>query len=299
MNHKAIERKSLTISSIVNGLSGLAGVAVYIMTDLNALLLDGVFSLIAFVSSLVAVYISKNSHKKTETFPQGLYFLEPLYAIMKSLATLLLLIFAVLETSATAFAYFVHGNGQQMTIGPAVPYTITMFLIYIGLYFYNRYMSAKVNHLSTIILAEAKGNLIDGLISGAIGIAVLLLYLIPINSWLGFLHYTGDFFLTLILALISFKEPWSVLVASFKELANGTVHFPEIHDSIYQILEPYLNEEANDVEIHIFKQGMNIRVKINLHNVQHEIVQKLLENKPQMLYLLRKQHEYISVEYAL
>lgn len=64
MNHKAIERKSLTISSIVNGLSGLAGVAVYIMTDLNALLLDGVFSLIAFVSSLVAVYISKNSHKK-------------------------------------------------------------------------------------------------------------------------------------------------------------------------------------------------------------------------------------------
>lgn len=299
MNHKAIERKSLTISSIVNGLSGLAGVAVYIMTDLNALLLDGVFSLIAFVSSLVAVYISKNSHKKTETFPQGLYFLEPLYAIMKSLATLLLLIFAVLETSATAFAYFIHGNGQQMTIGPAVPYTITMFLIYIGLYLYNRYMSAKVNHLSTIILAEAKGNLIDGLISGAIGIAVLLLYLIPINSWLGFLHYTGDFFLTLILALISFREPWSVLVASFKELANGTVHFPEIHDSIYQILEPHLNEEANDVEIHIFKQGMNIHVKINLHNVQHEIVQKLLENKPQMLYLLRKQHEYISVEYAL
>ncbi len=55
-------------------------------------------------------------------------------------------------------------------------------------------MSTKVNHLSTIILAEAKGNLVDGLISGAIGIAILLLYLVPINSWFGFLHYTGDFF---------------------------------------------------------------------------------------------------------
>ncbi len=59
MDHKIIERKSLTVSSVMNGLSGLAGIAVYIMTDLNALLLDGAFSLIAFISSLVAVYISK------------------------------------------------------------------------------------------------------------------------------------------------------------------------------------------------------------------------------------------------
>ncbi|CYV51967.1 Co/Zn/Cd cation transporter [Streptococcus suis] len=299
MDHKIIERKSLTVSSVMNGLYGLAGIAVYIMTDLNALLLDGAFSLIAFISSLVAVYISKNSHRKTETFPQGLYFLEPLYAIMKSLATLLLLVFAVLETSATAFAYFVHGIGHQMTTGPVLPYTITMFFVCMGLYLYNRHMSTKVNHLSTIILAEAKGNLVDGLISGAIGIAILLLYLVPINSWFGFLHYTGDFFLTLALAIISFKEPWNLLVASFKELANGTIHFPEIHDSIYQLLEPYLKEDSNDVEIHIFKQGMKIRVKINLHNIHHEIIQKLLEDKPQMLYLLKKHHEYISIEYAL
>ncbi|MFZ2713922.1 MAG: cation transporter, partial [Streptococcus suis] len=39
MNHKKIERKSLIVSSIVNGLSGTAGLAVYIMTGLNALLL--------------------------------------------------------------------------------------------------------------------------------------------------------------------------------------------------------------------------------------------------------------------
>ncbi len=140
-----------------------------------------------------------------------------------------------------------------------------------GLYLYNRHMSTKVNHLSTIILAEAKGNLIDGLISGAIGIAILLLYLVPINSWFGFLHYTGDF-LTLALAIISFKEPWNLLVASFKELANGTIHFLR-----YMILSisywPYLKEDSNDVEIHIFKQGMKIRVKINLHNVHHEIIQ--------------------------
>lgn len=299
MNHKKIERKSLIVSSIVNGLSGTAGLAVYIITGLNALLLDGVFSLIAFISSMVAFYISKNSHRKTPTFPQGLYFLEPLYAIMKSLATLLLLIFAVLETSATAFAYFVNGIGHQMTTGPVLPYTIIMFFVCMGLYLYNLHMSKKLNHMSTIILAEAKGNLVDGLISGAIGLAVILLYFVPMNSPLGFLHYTGDFFLTVALALISFKEPWEGLLTSFKELANGTIQAPEIHDSIYQILETYLDEHAGNVEIHIFKQGMNIRVKINLHNVEHHLIQQLLAEKSQMLYLLQKKHEYISVEYAL
>ncbi|MGQ7395342.1 cation transporter [Streptococcus sp. ZY1909104] len=299
MNNKKIERKSLTVSAIVNGLSGTAGLAVYIITGMNALLLDGVFSLIAFVSSLVAFYISKNSHKKTATFPQGLYFLEPLYAIMKSLATLLLLLFAVLETSATAFAYFVNGIGNQMTTGPVIPYSVTMFFVCIALYLYNLHMSAKLNHMSTIILAEAKGNLVDGLISGAIGLAILLLFFVPINGPLGFLHYTGDFFLTVALALISFKEPWNGLLTAFKELANGTTHVPEIHESIYQILGSYLDEDAQDIDIHIFKQGMNVRVKINLHDVEHQLVQQLLAEKPQMLYLLQKQHEYISVEYAL
>lgn len=135
----------------------------------------------------------KNSHRKTTTFPQGLYFLEPLYAIMKSLATLLLLLFAVLETSTTAFAYFVNGIGHTMTTGPVVPYTITMFLVCMGLYFYNRHMSARLNHMSIIIQAESKGNLVDGLISGAIGLAVILLHFIPISSPLGFYITQGTF----------------------------------------------------------------------------------------------------------
>lgn len=74
MDHKIIERKSLTVSSVVNGLSGLAGIAVYIMTDLNALLLDGVFSLIAFISSLVAVYISKIAIGKPRHFLKDCIF---------------------------------------------------------------------------------------------------------------------------------------------------------------------------------------------------------------------------------
>lgn len=298
MNTKQIERRSLTVSALVNGLTGLIGLAVYIMTDLNALFLDSVFSIIAFLSILVAFFISKNSHRKTPTFPQGLYFLEPLYAIMKSLATLLLLVFAVLETAATAFAYFVNGIGHPMVTGPVMPYTLSMFVVCLSLHLYNVHMNKKINNLSTIIEAEAKGNLVDALISAAIGVAMLLLYLIPIESSLGFLHYTGDFFLTTSLALISFGEPWAVLVKSFKELANGIVHLPELHDTIYQLLEQHLEDEAQDVEIRIFKQGMRIRVKIYLHQVDQDTMSTLLAQKSQLIHHLRRTHEHLSLEYA-
>ena len=83
-------------------------------------------------------------------------------------------------------------------------------------------------------------------------------------------------------------------------------------NSIEKQLLAYQNDDSEETRLKIqelknslsdekdnLKEGMNIRVKINLHNVQHEIVRKLLEDKQQMLYLLKKKHEYISVEYAL
>ena len=41
--------------------------------------------------------------------------------------------------------------------------------------------------------AEYQANLIDGLQSASIGVAILILQSIPLDSILGFLHYTGDF----------------------------------------------------------------------------------------------------------
>lgn len=94
MNFKTIENKALLVSSSINFINALAGVVVYIITGLNALLLDSVFSIIGFIASVAAIYISKNSHKKTEHFPNGMYFLEPLFGVLKSIATLMLLLVA-------------------------------------------------------------------------------------------------------------------------------------------------------------------------------------------------------------
>lgn len=299
MNQRKIEKQSLLVSATVNALTGLAGLAVYIITDLNALLLDSVFSLIAFLSSLIGYFISKYSHRQTSSFPQGLFFLEPLYALIKSIAIFVLLFITLMETSATAYAYFVNNYGHPIEAGPVLPYTIITGAMCFLLAFYNSKKNKQINNMSTIITSETKGNFVDGAISLGIGAAVLILYFVDVNGTFGFLHYTGDFFITLLLVIISIKEPFLVLISSFKELTNATTSDQEIKQSILSILQPTLNHHDDDLDIMIFKQGMQITVKIYILTIDDsDFVERLAQSKANLLNQLRQKYEHITVEYA-
>jgi predicted Co/Zn/Cd cation transporter (cation efflux family) len=68
MNQKQIEKRALMVSACVNLLMAAAGIGVFLITDIHALMLDGVFSLIGFVSAIAATVISIVSHKKNHSF---------------------------------------------------------------------------------------------------------------------------------------------------------------------------------------------------------------------------------------
>lgn len=299
MSQKAIERKSLLISTCINGLIGLAGLWVYIITGLNALLLDGVFSLIAFLSSLAAFYISKHSHRQTRSFPNGLHFLEPLYGIIKSMAILVLLVITLLETGAAAYAYFVHGFGHVMVTGPVLPYSLAMVVICLGLGFYNLGQNKRINNMSTIIQAEARGAMVDGIISGGVGIAILILTFIPLGTPLAFLHYTGDFFISLVLVALSIREPLKVLNQSFKELALSTTDDDRLVEQVHKLVMQHYQLHSDQLDILIFKQGMNITVKLYVLNCQDsQLLSQLLASRQALETDLKTVFEQLRLEYV-
>ena len=215
MAQKKIEGRALAVSAFADFIMAASGFFVFYITGIQALCLDGFFSLIAAVSCIAAMVISKVSGKRTKHYPGGMYFLEPLYAIFKSLLTLYLLIASVQSTAATAYVYFTRGIGTPMNTAPVVPYAIAMVALCFSLGFFNHHQNKIINYASTILTAESKSNFVDGILSLGVGIAVIPLHFIPINSNLGFLHYTGDFFITVILVLCSIKEPVEVLLSSF------------------------------------------------------------------------------------
>lgn len=292
MTQKQIEKKSLIISSFVNFMIAGAGFWAYRSTGLQALFLDFFFSLIAFVSLIFATMISNYSQKKTKTYPEGLFFLEPLYAIVKSLLVIFLLITSVWTTFKSASVYFLEGKGTVMHLGPVLPYTLLMVILCFGLGIFNHLQNKKINQVSVILNAESKSNLIDGAQSLGIGIAVLILLTIDIDGPLGFLHYTGDFFITAILAMISIKAPIEILMDSFVELSKGTTKDSKIKKMIDQTMQANLGNLVNHLKYEIYKTGTSIRVEIILNQSLSVIqTQKILAARDKIQSILGKTYE--------
>lgn len=264
MKQKRIESNALIVSAFIDIIMAGAGFFIFLQTGIQALFLDFFFSLIASASAISAVVISNISKRKTPHYPNGLYFLEPLYAIFKSLLTLSLLVISVFTTAQSAYLYFTQGIGEVMNTSPIIPYSIAMIVLCFGLGIFNRHQNNKINNTSTILTAESKGNFIDGILSLGIGIAVIPLSFTPIDSSLGFLHYTGDFFITTILALFSLKEPVRALIDSFRELSGGTAADKALVSNVEKTVEKNITPFTPNYKCCLLKVGMQLKIEIHL-----------------------------------
>jgi len=297
MNQKKIELKSLIVSSVVNFIMAVAGIVVFCITNLQALFLDGVFSLIAFISTIMAIVFSITSKKKNKSYPTGMFFLEPLYGIIKAILMFVLLATSLYESGSTAFAYFKTGVGATIYFDPILPYTIIMVIMCFSLSYYNKKQNEKINKASIMLTAESKSNFVDGVISGGVGILILLLSFININGKLGFLHYTGDFFITLILVAVSIKEPIKLFATSLRELSGATVKDKEIKSKIRRIVAKEIREEELDNKFEVYKIGMHIKVVILLNdNIEKETLQRL---KTETIKEIKESFDSVSVEFVL
>ncbi len=298
MDQKKIEQSALTVGIVVNLLMGGAGLWVYLSTGIKALFLDATFTLIAVLSGISAVWISRESKTTSNTFPNGLFILEPLYAILKSLLTLGLSFYTAAVTAQKAIAYFRFGTGEKMALGPVIPYEITMVILCIGLSVYYRFQNKRIGHISTMLVSETQSTLIDGLISGGIGIGALLISLIDESNPLYFLHYTGDFFITSFLMLISLKEPLKVLKESFIELANGVVTNEKIKNSVEQIIRKHLPADIGLKKYVIHKTGMSFRIAVSLE-IRTDTVSmtELIEKINCIEKELSRHYEFVTVNF--
>jgi predicted Co/Zn/Cd cation transporter (cation efflux family) len=299
VTQKEIERRSLVVSIIFNGILTGAGIWVFIATRIQALFLDCFFSFIALLSTVMAVIISRTSKKTTKSFPDGLFFLEPLYAILKSLLELSLLVFSAIATAIPAYNYFANGIGNEMNVGPVLPYTIIMLVLCFSLGFYNKIQNKRINNTSTILAAESKVNFVDGLQSAGIGVGVILLSFIDAAGPLGFLHYTADFFITIILVLVSLKLPIKVIISAFKELTGGITDDETLKQNINTIVETQLKDVIEQKRCDIFKVGMHIKIRILLpNNIKQDMVEKLARIRGKIISDLKRNYDSFELNYA-
>lgn len=298
MNQKKIEHRALIIGIVANLIMGAAGLCVYFITQIGALFLDSVFTLIAVLSGVVAANISKQSNRTSKTFPYGLFALEPIYVMFKSLLILFLMTFTTVGVSKKAIAYFMNGIGDKMYIAPVIPYEIIMVTLCIPLFFFYRNQNKRIGCTSIMLSVESKSTLIDGIMSGGIGAAAIAISFISENGPLSFLLYTGDFFITVILMLFSIKEPIIILKEAFVELANGVVTKGKVKSQIEGVVQNNLPENTLLKNCLIHKIGMSFRITVHLDS-RNDIISKneLLEKMTSIKKELSGVYENISISF--
>lgn len=264
MQQKQVERAALRVGIIANAFMGTAGMVVFFMTGLEALFLDAAFTIVALISGIVAIVISKQSMKTTDRFPNGMFALEPLYAVAKALLTMALLLFSTMTVTREAAVYLATGDGDPITVGPVVYYELLMVAICLGMVLYYRRRNRSIGNVSTILDAESRTTLVDGILSAGIGIVALVILFIPIDSPLGFMHYLGDFFITIALVAYSVKEPIAVLRNGLVELIGGVVVDDETIGFAQGVACTHIPGGTTFDHLHVFKQGMSHTVDIYL-----------------------------------
>lgn len=298
MEYKKQEQRGVILGIVANTIMGIAGVVIYRITKIDALFLDAYFTLLAVFSGVVAVIISKQSKKTSKAFPHGRFMLEPLYAILKSILTLFLLGYTLSNGTAKVLEYFRYGTGEMIEVGPAIPYEIAMVVLGFCLYGFYRRQNKKTNDTSIILAAEAKNTLIDTLMSGAIGVGVLFLSIIPVGSQFEFLLYTGDFWITLFLVLFTIREPITVCKDAFIELTNGVVTDEEVKSSIEEVVEKNLPEDMEIRNCHIHKTGMSFRILIEVDSKKEMInTTELYEKSKTIKKELASEYENVKVNF--
>lgn len=299
MQHKKIERKALTVGIVVNILMVLAGATVFFMTGLKAMFLDTTFTVISVVSGIVATFLSSRTVRTTDRFPNGMFALEPIYAICKAMFTLSLLVFSFLDVAQVAYDYFVFGVGERMTLGPVVIYQIVTVLACAGLFLYYRRENRRIGDASMMLRAESQSTLVDGMISFGIGVAAVVLLLLPYGTPLDFLHYTGDFFITTAIVILAIKEPVEVLRDAFVELVGGVHDDDEVNAFVEEAAQRHLPADTEYDRTLIFKTGMNFTVDVYLKGVGETLnVANISACKSALESELRKRLHIVDVDFV-
>ena len=250
-----IERKALIVGAATNLFMAFAGWLGYYFSNSQALALDGNFSFVAFITVLLALRVSAIKLNQTTTFPFGQFAYESLFSLVKGLMIIGMLLMALIVNTERVFHYLAGDPASALDTNVIFIYSIFMVLLCFSLAFYYKQQNKRLANSSTLLLAEYTGVKLDGLMSLAIGIALVSIRFISIDGYFGFLHYIGDALLVIALVFLFGKEPFLLVKNAFIELAGGTLQDTKQKQHIESIINKHLSEDGLLLDSYISKTG--------------------------------------------
>lgn len=278
------EKQSLKYSMVGAFLLSLWGLGMSIYSQSEAILLDGAFNLIsaivAFFSIRVAHLTSKGSDQE---FPLGYYSFESLIVLIKGISMLVLIVIAISSNLPVLLSGGREPAIELMAIY-VFPAVAGCFILY-----YICYLGYRANP-SDLLKAEKQAWLINAVISGAIGLALVIVLLLASTSLAWISRYI-DQILVILFSLAFIGEPIKLVRGGVRELLLARPSEEFVAPIKKEIALLSLEYKLNIVALDIIKTGRHTWVTIILNPEEDEInVRRFMELKQKARALISRHY---------
>jgi cation diffusion facilitator family transporter len=224
-----LEQRALKLSIV--GAAGMAflGILFALLTRSQAIMLDGLFSLIGFAMGFATLKVARMVNQPDDQqFHFGYASFEPFVNLAKGLIITFLAIFA-LYSAVDALS---HG-GRPIASGYALLYAIVGAAGCFVIASIQRRTAAKTG--SPLVEVDARSWLIDGLLTSAVCIAFLIVVLMERTEWVVYTPYADP---VIVIGLVAFAAPlpFTIIRNNLRQLLLGAPE-PEFQKKVRAKLE--------------------------------------------------------------
>jgi predicted Co/Zn/Cd cation transporter (cation efflux family) len=270
------EKTGIYISMIGSFLLSVSAIIMAIVAESQAILLDGLYTFITLLMSLVSLkIINLVNLPETKHRPFGYASLEPFLNLVKSSIILILLIACLVTNIQTLLT-----GGRNLILDVATIYTFICIIIYFAIIYMIKKCKRKTT--SSILELEVKNWYIDTLITVGIAVSlgfVLVIYKMGLTKILPYI----DPSLVIVIVIVSLPIPIKSL---FQELKKLLLISPEnyIEKELLEHIKPisqkydfintniYAVKTGRTYQMYLYTDLKNSKVTIEqLDNIRQEI----------------------------
>ncbi|MBE2259107.1 MAG: cation transporter [Candidatus Accumulibacter sp.] len=217
----SIETRALAVGQWANLVMAVAGVSAAMLSRSDALLVDGLYSGVNFVSALIAARVARAVRRPADSrYPFGYDAYESLYVSFRALVLIGILVFALFASGEKILTYLSGGVVPALILGPILLYTVAMVVICGGLAWQFDRAWRRSGRCSDLLRTESRAAVVDGVLSAGAGAALLLTPLL-IGTPAEGLVPIADALIVLVLQSVMLPQPLAMLRAALREVTGG------------------------------------------------------------------------------
>jgi cation diffusion facilitator family transporter len=286
------EARALRLSLFGYVFMAALGITFYFLTSSEAILLDGVYSLLSFFMALMAGRVAKLVESEdSESFHFGYGHFEPMLNALRGFFILLLCAIALVS----AVYALLHG-GRPLSPGLGVVYGFSAATGCLLLAWRQRRAAKKVG--SPLLVVDARNWLVDGVISLGAGLSFLGAYIIGQTEYKHLVPYV-DPALVMVIGLLLIRVPIVTMMENLREVFLVAPD-KKVQDDVYARLEGVAQDFAiESSQVRMLKVGRFFYVMIHLvvtEDFGKHSAAELDEIRCQLVRSLKEVHPRLSVD---